>query len=77
VLTGTKQEIADKLAGIEGEVREVFAFVDDVETSAGASTPEREGDGAADVFAEMEPYTVAVGDVDDSRASIYSRYDGT
>ena len=76
VLTGSKQEIAQKIAGMEGEVREAIVFVDDVAASAGETTPERAGDGAADVFAEMEPYTVAVDGVDDSRAAIYSPREG-
>lgn len=29
-----------------------------------------------ELFAEMEPYTVKIGDVDDSREAIYTRMEG-
>ena len=64
VLTGSKQEIAQALAGMAGEVREAIVFV---EEAAGA---------AADLFAEMEPYAVQLSDFDDSREAIYSREGG-
>lgn len=78
VLTGSKQEIAAKLAGIDGEVREAIVFVDEPPTPP-AAVPAAGAAGIAtdaDPFAEMEPYTVATDDVDDSRDSIYSRGEG-
>lgn len=68
VLTGSKSEIAEALARIEGEIREVMVFV---EEPADAVAPPIE----EDMFAEMEPYMVKedVGFVDDSREAIYTR----
>jgi hypothetical protein len=67
VLRGTKQEIAAALARLSGEVREAIVFVDDPAPPAPAAPDAR------DVFAEMRPLMVDVGDVDDSREAIYSR----
>jgi hypothetical protein len=68
VLTGSKQEIAESLARIDGDVREAIVFVE--EPSAPAA------DANEDIFAEMAPYTVDVGDADCSRESIYTRMEG-
>ena len=71
VLTGSKQEIAQKLASLEGEVREAIVFIaepSDALRSAGAS--------AEELFAEMEPYMVEVGNADYSREAVYSRMPG-
>jgi hypothetical protein len=70
VLRGTKQEIAAALARLSGEVREAIVFVDDPAPPAPAAPD------AEDVFAEMRPFMVDVGDVDDSRKAIYSPTDG-
>ena len=72
VLRGSKQEIAESLARISGEVREAIVFVDESEPAAPEARP-RDTD---DVFAEMSPFMVDVRDVDDSRESIYSRMEG-
>lgn len=67
VITGSKQEIAAKIASAEGDVREAILFIED---AAPAQSPKVE----EDIFAEMEPYTVrAGGEVDYSRESIYDR----
>jgi hypothetical protein len=71
VLRGTKQEIAAALARLSGEVREAIVFVDDP-----APPPGTTATGAGDVFAEMGPLMVDVGDVDDSREAIYSPLEG-
>jgi hypothetical protein len=70
VLRGSKQEIADNLARINGEVREAIVFVEEAHAPAGEPAA---GD-AEDIFAEMQPY-IATGhaDVDDSREGIYTR----
>jgi hypothetical protein len=74
VLTGSKQEIAQKVASLDGEVREAIVFI---EESADARPSGGEGDeNAEDVFAEMEPYVVHVRDVDDSREALYTRQEG-
>ena len=71
VLTGSKQEIAQQVASLEGEVREAVVFI---EEPAGASKDVPAT--VEELFAEMEPYTVKVGDVDDSREAIYTRMEG-
>ncbi|MBX9792462.1 MAG: hypothetical protein K2Y37_26475 [Pirellulales bacterium] len=70
ILRGSKQEIAENLSRIPGEVREAIVFVDEP-TPAAAPTQEVE-----DIFAEMRPFMVEVQDADDSRAAIYSPADG-
>jgi hypothetical protein len=72
VLTGSKEEIARKVVDLPGEVREVIAFVEEPKTESKEPVPET----AEDMFKEMEPYMVDVGDVDDSREGIYSRKPG-
>lgn len=72
ILKGSKQEIADSLARIHGEVREAIVFEEDPAPPApGARRPDTE-----DIFAEMLPYMVDVQDVDDSREAIYTRMEG-
>jgi hypothetical protein len=71
VLKGSKQEIAENLARISGEVREAIVFVEEPAPAPGVQTPE-----AKDIFAEMRPFMVDVQDVDDSREAIYSRMEG-
>jgi hypothetical protein len=71
VLKGSKQEIAEGLARITGEVRQAIVFVE--ETTAGEPVTRD----AEDIFAEMQPY-IATGAVavDDSREAIYTRLEG-
>lgn len=69
VLTGSKQEIAEAIARMAGDVREAIVFVEEPVDSHPAPTEE-------DIFAEMDPYTVQVGEFDDSRESIYTRQEG-
>lgn len=64
VLTGSKQQIAEKVAEIDGEVHEAIVFIDEPSASNGA---------LSDVFVEMEPFTVRQTAVDDSRQAIYRR----
>ena len=72
VLRGSKQEIAEGLARISGEVREAIVFVDESAPPAtGAPTHDAE-----DIFAEMCPFMVDAPDVDDSREAIYTRMAG-
>lgn len=82
VLTGSKQDIAREVAGIDGDVREAIVFVEE-RAAAGAAdvAPPAAGYGAAalaaaDPFAEMEAHTVAADDFDDTRPAIYARGDG-
>jgi hypothetical protein len=69
VLTGSKSEIADKVARMPGPIREVLVFLDEPTNSS-------PGQSAEDIFAEMEPFTVSVGCADDSRESLYTRMEG-
>jgi hypothetical protein len=70
VLKGTKQEIAQSLVQINGEVREAIVFEDEPASPAvGDSDTE-------DIFAEMRPLMVDVKDFDDSREAIYTRAGG-
>ncbi len=69
VLTGTKSEIVEAVARIDGDIREVLVFVEEPADAVPISPSE-------DIFAEMEPYTVSVGWADDSREGIYTRMEG-
>ena len=73
VRTGSKQEIAESLARIGGEVREAIMFVEEPAPAA----PEVGTLDAKDIFAEMRPFMVVDGqDIDDSREAIYTRMEG-
>jgi len=72
VLTGSKAEIAQNVARIDGVIREVIVFVE--EPTDVIPAPMRLGE--EDIFAQMEPFMVQVGDADDSREAIYSRMEG-
>ncbi len=72
VLKGSKQEIAQQVAELEGDVREAIVFI---EQPPGASTQPAPAT-AEEPFKEMEPYMVQVGNVDYSREAIYSRMRG-
>jgi hypothetical protein len=68
ILRGTKQEIAENLARLSGEVREAIVFVNEpLPPLAGAA------DAGGDIFAEMQPLMVNVEDFDNSREAIYTR----
>ena len=69
VLTGSKSEIAATVARIDGVIREIIVFIEEPSDSLPQPSVE-------DFFAEMEPFTVKVGDADDSRESIYTRMEG-
>lgn len=65
VLKGSKQEIAENLIKITGDVREAIVFEE--EPSQPDATPVTD-----DIFAEMNGYMVDVPGIDDSREAIYS-----
>ena len=71
VLRGTKQQIAENLARMPGEVREAIVFVEEPAPGE-ARMPDRE----EDIFAEMRPYMVDVEGLDDSREAVYTRGEG-
>ncbi len=72
VLRGTKQQIAENLARMPGEVREAIVFVEEPATVA----PATRMPGAEDIFTEMQPFMVDAVDVDDSREAIYTPMEG-
>lgn len=69
VVTGSKQEIAETVARIRGEVREAIVFVEEPSDQMPVVPGE-------DIFAEMEPYMVHVGGADYAREVIYTRMEG-
>ena len=70
VLRGTKQQIAENLSRMPGEVREAIVFVEEP-APAEARMPDRE-----DIFTEMRPHMVDVEDLDDTREAVYTRGEG-
>jgi len=72
VITGSKQEIARKVAGLEGDVREAIVFIEQPAATSAQTVPET----VDEMFKEMEPYMAHAGDVDYSRDAIYSRNPG-
>jgi hypothetical protein len=68
VLRGSKQEIAEGVARIQGDVREAIVFVE--EPSKGNAGPNE------DIFAEMEPFVATAGGADYSREALYTRMEG-
>ena len=70
VLRGTKQQIAEDLVQMPGEVREAIVFVEEP-APAEARMQDRE-----DIFAEMLPYMVDVEELDDTREAVYTRGEG-
>ena len=70
VIQGSKQEIAAAVIAIAGEVREAIVFVEEPSDAPEVQVGE-------DIFAEMEPFTVKVGEgADYSREAIYTRMPG-
>ena len=67
ILTGSKQEIAEKVIQIPGNVREAIVFTDE---------PLLQPNPGEDIFAEMEAFVVAQPHADDSREAIYQRLEG-
>ncbi|NLF08879.1 MAG: hypothetical protein GX594_13005 [Pirellulaceae bacterium] len=62
ILRGSKQEIAQSVAQIPGEVREAIVFVE--EPSDLAASPQ-------EFFASMEPFAAHAGGADYSREALY------
>jgi hypothetical protein len=70
VLKGTKQQIAENLSRMTGEVREAIVFVEE------PAPTEARMSGSEDIFAEMRSYMVDIEGLDDSREAVYTRGDG-
>ena len=72
LLTGSKQQIAQQVVSLVGEVRQALVFVEEPIDAATQPVPETvEG-----LFKEMEPYSADVKHFDDSREAIYQRTEG-
>ena len=69
VLQGSKQEIAERIMQMPGDVREVIVVVEEP-IPAQTSAP------GEDIFAEMEPYMSDATYVDCSREAIYTPMEG-
>lgn len=69
VLTGSKQEIAQQLANLTGEVREAIVFIEEPTAAEIQSPPET----VEELFREIDSHATNVVDFDDSRESIYTR----
>jgi hypothetical protein len=65
ILKGSKQEISEQVAKINGKIPEAIVFIEEP-SDAIAYQDE-------DVFAEMEPFTVSVDGADYSREFLYGR----
>jgi hypothetical protein len=69
VLRGSKQQIAESVARLDGEVVEAVVFVMEPAAAVAALTGE-------DIFAEMDPFMAQASDPDYSRESIYGHMKG-
>jgi hypothetical protein len=69
VLRGSKQEIAESLVRILGDVREAIVFEEETPPPASRLSVD-------DIFAEMREYMVDIPNFDDSRETIYLPMDG-
>jgi hypothetical protein len=69
VITGSKNEIAENVARIDGIVREAIVFVEEP-GDANLAAPH------TDIFGEMDPFIVQAGGADYSRHALYSRAEG-
>jgi hypothetical protein len=69
VLTGSKSEIAEEIVRIDGAIHEALVFVDEPDDPLS-------GQSEGDIFAEMAPFTVAVGGADYLRQSLYAPLEG-
>ena len=80
VITGSKQQIAQQVSQLPGEIREAIVFIDDGPPSSPLSPAAANGaeKTVEDFFAEMAPHMADVGEaaVDDSRDAIYDRQEG-
>ena len=82
VITGSKQQIAEQVSRLPGEVREAIVFIDEAPPASaapGGAPPVGAAGSVDDFFAEMKPYMADVGIdavVDDSRDAIYGRQEG-
>ena len=68
VLRGSKLEIAEGVARIQGEIREAIVFIEGPADAPACP--------AADIFAEMDPFMANAGGADYSRDALYSRSEG-
>jgi hypothetical protein len=69
VLTGSKNEIAESLVQLSGEVREAIVFIE--ESDELTAVPGEAGD----LFAEMDSFMMSAPRIEDSREAIYAPMD--
>jgi hypothetical protein len=72
ILTGSKQEIAQQVASLDGEVREAIVFLEEPVSPSTQPVPAT----VEELFREMQPYESHAADVADSREAIYQRMEG-
>jgi hypothetical protein len=72
ILRGSKQEIAESLVRISGQVREAIVF----EEESAPEACETAKDHTEDIFGVMSLFMVDAQDMDDSRERIYTRMEG-
>jgi hypothetical protein len=72
ILKGSKQEIADRIVKVNGEVREAIVFEEESAPPQSDSMP----DDSEDIFAEMASLMVDTPKIDDSREAIYTHMEG-
>jgi hypothetical protein len=72
ILTGSKREIAEQVASLNGEVREAIVFVEEPIDASTQPVPET----VEELFKEMQPHESHATDADDSREAIYQRLEG-
>jgi hypothetical protein len=65
ILRGSKQEIAENVARLPGEIREAIVFIEEPLNPA-ENSPQQ-------LFALMEPFAAHAGGADYSREMLYSR----
>jgi hypothetical protein len=70
VLSGSNEEIAQKIAQLKGVICECVVYVQEPLANSPPPNPDE------DMFTEMDPYMVHVGNADDSREAIYTRVEG-
>ena len=79
VLRGSKKEITEAIARMDGEIHEAIVFVEEPADAALSSTANgltAERAPCSDIFADMVPFSVSVDNVDVSRNAMYGRMEG-
>ncbi len=70
ILTGSKQEIAEQLANLDGDVREAIVFIAEPQVAKNATSTPASDD---DFFTELDALAANIDQFNDSREAIYTR----